>query len=116
MSRYKEMLKVAKARLDTLDYYPNSVDISGVRVIVFPLFFELLFPRFDGYCIGKKTILMRYSDFSDDLLTHELCHCWQIQQHGRLKTGWAYFRNKYLENPYEIQARMAVEETSANRS
>jgi hypothetical protein len=107
-SSSKDRLGKAKARLDTLAWYPGPVDITGVRVIVWPLWFRLFYPQFTGQCWGKKTILMRNADYSDDLLTHELCHCWQTQQDGYIKTMRCYLKYEYLENPYEQEARLAV--------
>ena len=98
----------AKERLDALDYYPEPVRIQSVRVVVASLFFRLLYPRFAGLALTRRLILMRRADYSDDLLTHELCHLWQVQQDGLLKTCRAYLMNKYEENPYEVEARMAV--------
>ena len=99
----------AKARLDMLDYYPRPVDISRVRVIVAPWLFRLpWFRRWAGFA-GHRTILLRFGD-DDDLLTHELCHVWQ-SQHRMLAAWVALHRHSYLENPFEQEARRAVEET-----
>jgi hypothetical protein len=104
-------LSRAKARLDALDFYPEPVRTEGVRVRVSPWFFRLLYPQFHGIALLPSLILMRYPDYSDDLLTHELCHVWQMQQDGMLRTTWQYLRCEYLENPYEQEARRAVEKT-----
>ena len=48
---------------------------------------------------------------SDDLLTHELCHIWQAQHHP-WDTTWKYVTTRYLENPYELEARAAVARSS----
>src|SRR3972149_957367 len=103
-------LTKAKERLDSLDYYPEPVSLEGVRVRVSPWFFRLLYPRFDGMALTRRLILMRRADYSDDLLTHELCHIWQAQQDGLLATCRAYFAHEYMENPYEQEARRAVGE------
>ncbi len=105
-------LKAAKARLDQLDLYPTTVRIEGVRVVVWPWFFRWFFPQFDGMALTSRTIVLRDTS-SEDLLTHELCHVWQSQQDGRLRTTWAYIRHKYEENPYEIEARAAVASTES---
>jgi hypothetical protein len=47
---------------------------------------------------------------SDDLLTHELCHVWQMQ-HRPLHVIWASLTTRYRDNPYEHQARATVERT-----
>ncbi len=69
----------AKARLDTLDYYPEPVRIDRVRIRVAPWFFRIPgFRRYHGYAFWR-TILLRSAGASDDLVTHELCHIWQGQ-------------------------------------
>ena len=100
----------AKARLDTLDYYPTSVDVSRVRLLVAPWFFRIPgFRRYSGYAFWR-TIVVQQADPSDDLLTHELCHIWQ-GQHRRWKVLWAWATMRYASNPYELEARRAVAET-----
>lgn len=104
-------LELAKARLDRLDLYPEPVDLSRVRVRVTPWFFRIPgFRRFTGFALWR-TILLRRADVSDDLLTHELCHIWQAQHHP-WDTTWKYVTTRYLENPYELEARAAVARTS----
>ena len=50
-----------------------------MRVFVWPWFFRLPYlRRFDGYA-GWNTIVLRLPLGDEDLLTHELCHVWQIQ-------------------------------------
>ena len=79
-------------------------------MIVFPLFFRLPgFRRYSGYALWR-TILLRRSQASDDLLTHELCHLWQMQ-HRPLAVLWAWARHRYANNPFEREARRAVGET-----
>jgi hypothetical protein len=89
------------------------VRVDGVRVLVLPLFFRLpRFRRYRGYALWK-TILLRHppgEGASDDLLTHELCHIWQ-GQHRRWHMLWTYATTRYRENPYEREARAAVEAT-----
>jgi hypothetical protein len=100
----------AKARLDTLDLYPEPVRLDGVRLVVLPLVFRLpKLRRYRGYALWK-TILLRSQAASDDLLTHELCHIWQ-GQHRRLHMLWTYATTRYRDNPYEAEARRAVEAT-----
>jgi hypothetical protein len=103
----------AKARLDTLDYYPEPVRTERVRVLVASWFFRIPgFRRYHGYAIWRTTILLKSTDASDDLVTHELCHIWQGQQrplHMILK----HLTTRYVSNPYELEARRAVAETSA---
>ena len=46
----------------------------------------------------------------DDLVTHELCHVWQMQHHP-LGMPLSYLRG-YASNPYELEARRAVEQSA----
>ena len=73
----------AKARLDTLDLYPRPVRMRRVRLVSAPWLFRLpWFRRFDGYTMWDL-ILVRapVAEAGDDLVTHELCHVWQMQHH-----------------------------------
>jgi hypothetical protein len=100
----------AKARLDTLDYYPDPVRIDGVRAVVAPWFFRIPgFRRYHAYAFWR-TILFRHAGPPDDLVTHELCHVWQ-GQHRALHMSWKHVTTRYRSNPYEIEARRAVAET-----
>ena len=106
----RQRLERAKARLDRLDLYPRPVRIDRVRVRVLPLFFELPgLRRYRGYALWR-TILLRDSNASEDLLTHELCHIWQMQNRP-LRVLLAWLRYPYRTNPYEIEARRAVAAT-----
>ncbi len=115
MSRNAEAraaLERARRRLDRLELYRRAVRIDGVRVVVSPLFFRL-FPwrRYDAYALWRTIVLRRpLAETSDDLLTHELCHIWQAQNHP-LRTTLAPLRYRYGENPYEVEARTAVQDT-----
>jgi hypothetical protein len=113
MSTLTGHLQRAKVRLDRLDYYPRPVRIERVHVFVTPLLFRLpWFRRFDGYA-AWNTIFLRAAPApgdDDDLLTHELCHVWQMQ-HRPLAMPLSYLRTGYAANPYEVEARRAVEET-----
>jgi hypothetical protein len=101
-------LVAAKARLDRLDWWPTPVRIEGVRLWAAPWFFRLPWlRRFDGYAL-HRIILVRTSDVSDDLITHELCHVWQLQ-HRPLRMPLSYLRTGYAANPYERQARAAAD-------
>ena len=78
--------------------------------MVLPLFFRLpRLRRYRGYALWK-TILLRDEGASDDLITHELCHLWQIQHHP-FHMPLAYLRHRYRSNPYEVEARAAVAAT-----
>ena len=100
----------AKARLDRLRLYPRPVRIERVRLVVVPWLFRLpWFRRFDGYAL-HGTILLRNAQASDDLLTHELCHVWQMQ-HKPLAMPLSYALSGYDANPFERQARAAVAAT-----
>ncbi len=103
-------LLAAKARLDRLDWWPTPVRIEGIRLLTAPWFFRLPWlSRFDGYAL-HCIILVRAGDVSDDLVTHELCHVWQLQ-HRPIRMPLSYFRTGYDANPYERQARSAVAAT-----
>jgi hypothetical protein len=99
----------AKARLDRLDLYARPVSLRGVRIWIVPWLFRLpWFRRFDGYS-AHWTILLRSHELlgSDDLVTHELCHVWQMQ-HRPLRMPLSYVIRGYAENPYEREARKAA--------
>jgi hypothetical protein len=102
----------AKARLDELDLYPRPVRVERVRVLHLPWLFRLpWFRRFDGYAAWPLILLRQpLADTSDDLLCHELCHVWQMQ-HRPLRMPLSYLRTGYARNPYEAEARAAVEST-----
>jgi hypothetical protein len=87
--------------------YPEPVRVEAVRVAVVPWLFRLPgLRRYDGYALWR-TILLRRAESSDDLLTHELCHIWQMQL-GPLSAMLAWLRHAYEENPFEHEARQAV--------
>ena len=106
----REALARAKARLDRLDLYPRPVSLRSVRILVVPRLFRLpWFRRFDGYA-AWQTVLLRCTPIDEDLLCHELCHVWQMQHHP-LAMPLSYLRAGYDRNPYEAEARGAVEAT-----
>jgi hypothetical protein len=110
-------LERARARLDTLDYYPRPVRTARVHVIAAPLLFRLpWFRGFDGYATHRVIFLRRpvAGDEQDDLVTHELCHVWQMQ-HRPLGMPLSYLIRGYARNPYEAEARRAAGETAAVR-
>jgi len=109
-------LERARARLDTLDLYPRPVRLAPVRVITAPLLFRLpWFRSFDGYATHLAIFLRRpvTGQEQDDLVTHELCHVWQMQ-HRPLAMPVSYFVRGYQRNPYEAEARRATEQTRGN--
>ncbi len=111
VAKVKEALERARRRLNRLDLYPRPVRLKGVRVVVAPWFFRLPgLRRYHGYAL-IRTILVRSGTASDDLITHELCHLWQMQNRP-LRVIWAWLTHRYRSNPYEIEARRAVELTS----
>jgi hypothetical protein len=101
----------AKTRLDALPLYPRPVRIGRVRILILPGVFRLPFlRRFDGYALPGVVLLRRpLADdaASDDLLTHELCHVWQMQHHP-IRMPLSYLVRGYDRNPYEIEARRAA--------
>jgi hypothetical protein len=82
-----------------------------VRVLVWPWFFKLpWFNRFHGHAAWNLIVLRGAVDrVGDDLVTHELCHVWQMQ-HKPIRMPLSYLRG-YSSNPHELEARQAVEET-----
>ena len=72
-------LQRPKQRLGTLDWWPRPVSTRFVGIAVAPWFFRLPYlRRFDGWAFHFG-ILLRSPDASEDLVTHELCHVWQMQ-------------------------------------
>lgn len=107
---FAAQLARAKARLDTLDWYPEPVRTDRVRVLLAPWFFRIPgFRRYHAYALWR-TILLKHASPSDDLITHELCHVWQ-GQHRALHMSWKHVTTRYRSNPFEIEARRAVVET-----
>ena len=107
------VLERARARLDTLDLYPRPVRMAHVRLVTAPVLFRLpWFRSFDGYATHLAIFLRRplAGDEQDDLLTHELCHVWQMQ-HRPLAMPLSYVLRGYARNPYEAEARRAAEQT-----
>ena len=90
--------------------------IERVRVFVWPWLFRLpWFRRFDGYAAWWTVVLRRPPDpAAEDLVTHELCHVWQMQ-HRPLRMPLSYLRTGYARNPYEAEANRAVELTKTFR-
>ncbi|MDQ3993832.1 MAG: hypothetical protein M3265_03440 [Actinomycetota bacterium] len=109
----REALERARARLDRLELYPRPVRIDRVRILTLPIVFRLpRMRRYAGYALWRTILLRRAPGrgATDDLITHELCHIWQMQNrplHVLLK----FLTTRYRENPYEREARRAVEET-----
>ena len=111
----REALERAKARLDRLALYPDPVDLRGVRIVVAPWLFRVPgFRGFRGYAT-RHLILLKRSLLDADLITHELCHVWQLQ-HRALRVWISYARpstfssdrSRYRANRYEREAREAV--------
>jgi len=108
----RAMLARAKTRLATLDWYPAPVRMRRVRLLSAPWLFRLPWlRRFDGYTMWDL-ILVRApaAQAAEDLVTHELCHVWQMQHHP-LAMPLSYLYRGYANNPNEVQARRAVEVT-----
>ena len=104
-------LRRAKARLDTLRALPaagaDRPRPGRDRPLGLPLGAPLR--RFDGYAT-HLVILMRRPVPDDDLLTHELCHVWQMQHHP-IRMPLSYLLTGYARNRYEEEARRAVDLT-----
>jgi hypothetical protein len=109
---HAEALARARARLEPLALYPRPIR-SDVRIVVLPFFFRLpKLRRYTGYAL-VRTILLEHADASDHLVTHELVHIWQFQ-HRPLHMLWTYATTRYRDNPYEREARWAVQRTASS--
>jgi hypothetical protein len=89
------------------------VRLERVRVVVAPWFFRLpKLRRYHGYALWRTILLKRPvgAGTSDDLVTHELCHIWQMQNRP-LRVIARYLTSRYRNNPYEREARWAVAQT-----
>jgi hypothetical protein len=108
-SAARSVLTQAKARLDPLELYERPVSIDHVGVLSLPWLFRLpWFRRFDAYAMWNLILLRSRASMADeDLICHELCHVWQMQQHP-LRMPLSYLRLGYARNPYEKEARRAV--------
>ena len=103
----------AKERLDRLDWWPRPVRIGGVRIVIAPWLFRLRpWRRYDGFAT-HVVIFLRNADVGDDLITHELCHVWQMQ-HRPVSMPLSYLRTRYDRSPYERQARAAARLTRSD--
>lgn len=105
-----DALRRAKRHLDRLDLYPAEVRIDHVRVLVVTWLFALpYFRRFDGYALHGVILLRRPigRGTSPRLVTHELCHVWQMQHHP-IGMPLSYLVRGYRNNPYEREARAAA--------
>jgi hypothetical protein len=82
-----------------------------VHVFVWPWFFRLPYlRRFDGWSAWATIVLREPVERAgDDLVTHELCHVWQMQ-HKPVRMPLSYLRG-YWRNPHEVEARRAVDQT-----
>lgn len=103
-------LLAAKARIDTLSFYPRPVRLRRtVRILTVPWLFRLpWFSRFDGYTMWDLILLRSpLSQATDDLICHELCHVWQMQ-HRPITMPLSYLYRGYASNPYELEARRAA--------
>ena len=112
----REALARAKERLDRLGFYPQPVSLRGVRIWIAPWLFRLpWFRRFDGYSAWLTILLRSRAVLADEaLVAHELCHVWQMQHHP-LRMPLSYLSRGYAENPYEREAREAIDATGPPR-
>ena len=83
---------------------PVRIDMGARLVRLWP------WRRYDGFATHRM-IFIRRADVSDDLITHELCHVWQMQ-HRPVTMPLRYLRTGYDRSPYERQAREAARRTS----
>ena len=105
----RDVLARAWARLERLALYPEPLRLERVRILHVPWLFRLpWFRRFTGYNMGHLILLARpLAEVSEDLVTHELCHVWQDQDH-RARMWLSYVVKGYSQNPHEIEARLAA--------
>ena len=105
-------LDAAAERLATLDWCPQPVRMDRVRLVSAPWLFRLpWFRRFAGYTMWDLILVrMPVRDAPGDLVTHELCHVWQMQHHP-VGMPLTYLRHGYARNPYELEARAAAAAT-----
>jgi hypothetical protein len=110
--RERAALARARARLERMALYPAPLQTERVRILHLPWLFRLpWFRRFRGYNMAHLILIARpLAEVSDDLITHELCHVWQDQDH-RARMWLSYVVRGYARNPHEIEARRAVAET-----
>ena len=109
----RELLERCKALIEREPLYPRPVDLSHVRIAVTPWLFRLpWFRRFAGYTMWDLILLRApLAQVSGDLVCHELCHVWQMQ-HRPVAMPLSYLYRGYAANPYEVEARRAVDATS----
>jgi hypothetical protein len=109
----RRALVAAKERLDRLDLYPRPVSLRRARLVVAPWLFRLpWFRRFDGYATHVAIFLRSRALLADgDLVTHELCHVWQMQ-HRPVRMPLSYLLSGYTANRYEAEARRAATATA----
>jgi hypothetical protein len=105
----------AKQVLDPLRLYPEPVRIDGVRIRIAPWLFRIPgFRRFRGYAT-RHNIWLQEPALDGRLVTHELCHVWQLQ-HEPLRVWLSYARpstfssdrRAYRANRYEAEAIRAA--------
>lgn len=82
-----------------------------MRIVVWPWLFKLpWFNRFWGYAAWNLIVLRQSVDeVGDDLVTHELCHVWQMQ-HKPIRMPLSYLRG-YSNNRHELEAQAAARDT-----
>jgi hypothetical protein len=106
------VLRRAAERLRRLDWYQRPVRVRRVRILVTPWLFRLpWFRAFDGYATHFLLLFRNErAARNEDLVTHELCHAWQMQ-HRPFAMPLSFLSRGYERNPYELEARRAVEAT-----
>lgn len=115
-ARGRALLRTAQERLNRLDWYPRPVRLRGVRLVSLPWLFRVPgMRRFDGYATwGLIAVREPLEAVGEDLVTHELCHIWQMQ-HAPLRMPLSYLVRGYADNPFERQARAAASLTAPGR-
>jgi hypothetical protein len=110
-------------RLERQALYPKPLR-RRVPVVVWPWFFRVPpYRRYVAYELAGLIVLSdspealierRGEQWLEDLLVHELCHVWQMQNHP-VRMTLALARYRYDENPFEREARAAARQDWARR-
>jgi hypothetical protein len=86
--------------------------VSRVAIVHAPRLFRLpWFREFQGYAMHRRILTRQpVQRCSEELLTHELCHVWQMQHHP-VWMPVSYLVRGYRQNPFEREARWAATTT-----
>ncbi len=102
-----ERLHEAADHLNGLDLYPRPLNVKKVRVHHAPWFFTMKHnKKYCGFAMHNRILFKEPLDkVSEEVLRHELCHVWQMQNHPfKMPLSYLNYRRGYWNNPYEIEA------------